>query len=219
MTAGIDIGEETGALDYLRAGSGEPWRWAEGGEVLAWNADGGTVVFREELLAILEGLAPGGLPPFPALALLLAACRGHTPHLDEVLGPAEAVGNPSDTETLVALRRDLRRRCDEILHCLRGLNGWPKGLLASARAKATLAEAVFERSGERRLSPARAHEIIAGWRQGLLTEAQLNHPTGRRVTYLHTLQALEGLRDVTPEALAMRLRTGLDAAVVPAPSA
>ena len=217
MTTGTDISEEAAALDYLRAGSGEPWRWAEDGAVLVWAADGGTVVFRDELLAILEWLAPGGLPPFPALALLLAACRGRTPTLDEWLGPAESTANPSDPETLTALRRDLRRRCGEILAHLRRLDGWPPGLLTSARAKATLAEAVLERSGEWRHPPAQARAIIAGWRQGLLTEAALNRATGRRVLYLHTLQALEGLRDVTPDALALRLRTGLDAAVEPAP--
>ena len=48
------------------------WQWKEEGQVIAW-ADGQTIAFREEVLAVLRRLAPNGLPPFGAVVLLLAA--------------------------------------------------------------------------------------------------------------------------------------------------
>src|ERR1700688_3209400 len=66
------------AVRYFRSNADDPWRWAEAGRVLVW-ADGTTIAFREELVSILELLAQNGLPPFRAVAVLLAACRGKYP--------------------------------------------------------------------------------------------------------------------------------------------
>ncbi|MBE7212160.1 MAG: hypothetical protein INR65_14155 [Gluconacetobacter diazotrophicus] len=210
---------EQAALAYLQTGSGEPWRWTEDGAVLTWTADGGTVVFRDELLPILEWLAPRGLPAFPALAMLLAACRGRTMSLDELIGPAEAVaGRPgSDAAALGTVRRQFRARCTAILDALGGLEGWPRDTLAGTRAKAALAEAVFERTDAWVHSPEQAREIIAGLRDAPLTEAALNRPTGRRLAAVATLQALAGLGSVEPAALTRRLRTGIEEPPLPAP--
>ena len=219
MITGTTPSEEAAALTYLRTGSGEPWRWTEEGGVLTWTADGGTVVFRDELLSILEWLAPHGLPAFPALAMLLAACRGRTMPLDELIGPAESVTSRpgGDAAKLAAVRVLFRARCAAILESLGDLEGWPRDVLASARAKAALAEAVFERGEAWVHSPAQAREIIKGLRHGLLTEAALNRPTGRRLAAVATLQALAGLEHVDPAALDRRLRTGLEDTLAAAP--
>src|SRR5262245_25440697 len=48
------------------------WRWRDAGQVIDW-CDGRTIAFREELLGVLEQLAPQGLPPLGAVLLVLAA--------------------------------------------------------------------------------------------------------------------------------------------------
>ncbi len=61
-------------IDYLQPPAGYFWRWAEKGEVIEWQT-GATICYREELVAILRALAPGGLPPLGTLLLTLAACQ------------------------------------------------------------------------------------------------------------------------------------------------
>ena len=51
-----------------------PWRWDERGEAIV-DPSGATIVLFDELLVLAQALAPGGLPPISALALLCAACR------------------------------------------------------------------------------------------------------------------------------------------------
>ena len=65
---------------YLSPCNG-PWFWhwdieSEdlAADVVVWT-DGSTIAFRPEIRAVLESLAPDGLPPFDAVVLLLAACR------------------------------------------------------------------------------------------------------------------------------------------------
>ncbi|GAB3638243.1 hypothetical protein GCM10027422_38330 [Hymenobacter arcticus] len=59
---------------YFQPPQGYFWRWAEGNEVVEW-VNGTTITYREELAALLTGLAPTGLPPLGAVLLLLAACN------------------------------------------------------------------------------------------------------------------------------------------------
>ena len=68
------------AINYLHVPAGSLWRWAENGSVLVWR-DGSTIAFREEIVHILEWLAPNGLPSFGAIVFLLAACRGKVPQV------------------------------------------------------------------------------------------------------------------------------------------
>src|SRR5918997_4843385 len=62
------------AAFYLSPTLDALWRWSDSAEVLTWPDDA-TIAFRAEVEAVLGRLAPGGLPPFGAVALLLAACR------------------------------------------------------------------------------------------------------------------------------------------------
>src|SRR5918997_2847216 len=66
------------AAFYLSPTLDALWRWSDSAEVLPWP-DGTTIAFRGEVEAVLGRLAPGGLPPFGAVALLLAACRDAWP--------------------------------------------------------------------------------------------------------------------------------------------
>ena len=62
------------ARAYLAPKSNSFWSWSDDGEVLIWPS-GRTIVFRDELRAIIDRLTPSGTPPMGALLLLLAACR------------------------------------------------------------------------------------------------------------------------------------------------
>src|ERR1043166_8603110 len=77
------------AIDYLRAPANGLWRWAEDGAVLVWR-DGTTIAFREEIVRILEWLAPNGLPSFGAIVFLLAAGRGKVPAVADILSGSDA---------------------------------------------------------------------------------------------------------------------------------
>src|SRR5205823_5856861 len=65
---------ELRATSYLTPTVDAVWRWSADGEVLTW-VDGRPIAFRPGVRAALARLAPHGLPPFGAVALVLAACR------------------------------------------------------------------------------------------------------------------------------------------------
>ena len=72
------------AVEYLRDSTWlfDFWRWDDRGERLAWS-DGTAIAFREEVVRVLERLAPWGLPPFECVVLLLSVCREgwHAPNI------------------------------------------------------------------------------------------------------------------------------------------
>jgi hypothetical protein len=197
------------AIDYLRTPPNAPWKWEEGGRVLAWN-DGTTVLFREELNVLVERLAPAGLPLFPALVLLLAACRGKVPELSSTVDAA----GPGRGPFLLALQtRQHQQAVEEFTRVIR----LPPELIARASGKALLAEAVFELST--RLSAAESASIARGLCEAWGENELGSHPVdavpldaGRMLQLV-----FEGLRRHTAETLTRRLRTGLDALPAAAP--
>lgn len=197
------------AIDYLRVPAGAPWKWEEGGRVLAWS-DGTTVLFREELDAIAERLAPSGLPAFPALALLFAACRGKVPDFSTTVDPA----TPGYGPLMLALQsRQHRQALEEFVRVAQ----LPPELIARAPGKALLAEAVFE--GSARLAPGWSAAVLRGLPEAW-GEAELNTAPAdvAPLDFTGTLRlVVEGLRPHTAESLARRLRTGLDALPAAAP--
>ncbi len=226
-------------LAYFQSGQSDPWRWTENGKVLVW-ADGTTVAFREEIAEILETLASGGLPPFPAVMVLLGACRGKFPQSAhpglQVLGedagygvpplalPAKA-GAPSPPRQLFLRPWNdaANQEFSEFLARLRALHQLPAELRNSPRAKANLIEAVFEICPERRIHPAR--DIIRVFREGQPLEEVLNHPGANLKTdilpalnrgetdkkWISNLLFLHHrLKELSPEKLALRMQTGLD---------
>src|SRR5258705_13259430 len=98
--------DRTRAITYLRAPLNACWHWAENGAVLVWR-DGTTVAFREEVVAVLERLAAQELPPFSAIALLLAACRGKVPEVADVIGKAKEPARQENAGLLKGARQQL----------------------------------------------------------------------------------------------------------------
>lgn len=178
--------EQHQALEYLRAPAAGPWRWAENGAVLVWEDDT-TIAFREELAPILEYVGRGGLPPFGALVLLLAAARGKFPAEQPRAGSGFA----------------------EALRQLRRVAELPDELRLGLRARCVLAEAVLENVPARLRRPLRpVLEALA--LPGLAEEHRSAGPSGPgHEGAIHLLA--EGLKGHTAESLALRVRTGLDA--------
>ncbi|HAM70553.1 MAG TPA: hypothetical protein DCM86_02805 [Verrucomicrobiales bacterium] len=206
-------------IQYLRARPGLPWRWAENGSVLAW-ADGSTVAFREEVVQVLAALGPHGIPPFGAIVILLAACRGHLPTAADLLGEADL--NPDARVTgpkgamLSGAREQRVAQLEEALRQLARLADLPEELRRSVRSKCLLAEAVFEgQRPERHGTPGSLRQLAAA----SLQDEELNsqEPDGMGNSLLrHVEMVAAGLRPHSRETLELRLRTGLDS--IPRPT-
>jgi hypothetical protein len=191
------------ALAYLKLPPGSPWKWEDGGRVLA-SADGTTIAFREEINAIIERLAGTALPAFEAIALLLAGCRGKLPTY---------VSSPSD-RTPSSSRADFQELIQARSHQQAGLelsklHELPADLIKSPRGKAFLAAAIFE---SQRSSSLPAREIAAGIGEDFSDE-ELNTPAQDAPPFNQTATTwavVSGLQKHTAQSLIQRLKTGLD---------
>src|SRR5437762_906041 len=138
--------ERQQAIDYLRAPGSGLWHWAESGAVLAWH-DGSTIAFREEILQILEWLAPTGLPSFGAIVFLLAASRGKVPQVTDIVPESRAALPTSmgkDAAILLTARQQLKAQLEAALVQLGKVSQLSNDLNLGIKAKCVLAEAVFE---------------------------------------------------------------------------
>jgi len=204
--------ERQQALSYLRAPASGLWRWDENGGVIVWM-DGTTVAFREELIQILQWLAPKGLPPFGSIVLLLAACRGKLPPVETVVAaPGERVIIESTEKArfLLTARRQLTAQMTSALQELAKVCALPSELNSGLNAKCVLAEAVFETTKVERTAAPGA--ILSGMREPL-NDSELNPAHGAQEGNLvrHVQIVADGLKPHSAESLALRLRTGLDA--------
>jgi len=133
------------AIDYLRGPANGLWRWAENGAVLVWR-DGSTIAFREEIVQILAWLAPNGLPPFGAIAFLLAACRGKVPTVGDIVVESHVplpASMGKDAAVLLSARKQLRAQLEAALAQLTNVPLIPSELTTGIKARCVLAEAVF----------------------------------------------------------------------------
>jgi len=202
------------ARNYLTPAPSTFWRWKDGGEVVGW-AEGATIVFRAELAKVLARLAPAGLPPLGSVLLVLAATRGSW--WDEGCGPTVLAGM---TEKLdgqswkIELVGDVMRGLERVWRL-------PDELRATTAARGELAGLVFEECSPR-TSPAVGAEAVRLLEQGLPEEVLVpgeipRHWDDAPTVFWYELRSLrEGLNRLDADALAMRLKTGLDDVVRPA---
>ena len=181
--------------------------------MLVWH-DGTTIAFREEVIQILEWLAPNGLPSFGAIVFLLASCRGKVSAVEEILTISDAplpTAMGKDAALLLTARKQLQAQLAAALERLRKISELPPELNSGLKAKCVLAEAVFEPAKVER--HVEAGSVLRGMRE-LLNDADLldnDHAaaSGKYIRQIHIVS--EGLKLHTAESLALRLRTGLDA--------
>lgn len=201
------------AIDYLRAPVNGLWRWAENGAVLVWR-DGSTIAFREEIIQIIEWLAPNGLPSFGAVVFLLAACRGKVPTVADVVAISNAplpTAMGKDAALLLSARRQLQAQVGAALSELAKVSQLPIEINSGIKAKCVLAEAVFEVAKVERYVEARV--VLSGMREAMsdgdLIDSEHAAASGSYVRQIHLVS--EGLKPHTVDSLTLRLRTGLDA--------
>lgn len=191
------------AMKYLSTPADSFWKWVDDGKVVAWR-HGATVSFREELAGVLRRLSTRGLPPLDPVLLLIAATRAYWP------------------EDSVPLREKLSS--PELLIQLDRVQFLPRDLTESVDAKADLAEIVFD-SMPPIVTGDVARMVCEILEHGLVRE----HKSIPNLTRLHDervqstksllgdLQWLErGLAGITEQSVRLRLKTGLDAPVLPA---
>jgi hypothetical protein len=205
--------ERQQAIDYLRAPAHGLWHWAENGVVVVWQ-DGTTVAFREEIVRILEWLAPNGLPSFGAIVFLLAACRGKVPGIADIITISDKPLPPEagkDAALLLTARSQLRAQLAAALAELAKVSQLPRELNSGVLAKCVLAEVVFEPAKVERYVEARA--VLRGLREPMsdteLVETERGAVSGSYLRQVHIVA--QGLKPHTPASLTLRLHTGLDA--------
>ena len=187
--------ETSRGIAYLTPGANEGWCWSPDREVVMWR-DGSTIAFREELKVVLGALAPGGLPPFSSVVMLLSACRRGASEIP-VWGLAEAVRS-------------------DVVEQLRALSALPSQLRTRVEAKCVIVQMVFQDIGVRR-DHALNREIIGALSSSLADvdlEPRGAVDVGAAVATLE--QGLAAFR-ADPCRIELRLRTGLDALPLPAP--
>jgi hypothetical protein len=201
------------AIQYLHADPKGTWTWAEDGSVIVWR-DGSTIAFREEVLQILEWLAPNGLPPFGAIVFLLAACRGKVCEVSDLLGSPSTflfANRGKNPAILRAARDQLKLQIGTALDQLRRVALLSDEMRSGIKARCILAEAVFEPTkAERHVDAAAVLRGIRGIiNGGESLSLELPRTKDSYVRQLHMVA--EGLKRHTTESLALRMRTGLDA--------
>lgn len=184
------------------------WHWSGDGQVLSW-IDGTTIAFRPEVETVLRRLGTHGLPPFPAVVLLLASCRERW----QVAARASLL--PLDPFVERFGTRDagpVPQWLAVVLDALETVTRLRPELRTGADAKALIAEVVFE--GARGLgSTEDAAAILQALSDGITPDALIAEPTSESGfhTLLGDLEVLrEGLTRLDEAALMLRTRTGLD---------
>ena len=230
------------AARYIAGPSGvEPfWQWQDEGRVVVWNAGTKpTIAFTQEIEAVIEALAPQGLPPFGSVLLLLAACQGWW---------CETSMNEARIEWGLFGEFDVYNKCDYLM-VLRDLlnkqdiyispdaHGWreacgllckaaneglqrvhdlPEDLRSGLDAKVDLAKTVFEPCSMRR-DPDFSRSVVIGLNAGLPSEMLAGRSGG--TTMADILIALYmGLFKAPLDEQRLRLlrRTGLESLPEPA---
>ena len=218
------------------------WQWQSDGDEVGWR-DGKLIAFDIELTSILKHLAPEGLPRFGALLLLIAATRknwavdgSEAGLLAGILCDAQPKAGDQEQALVDALLRRKKAQTkdaqqsrseqhqallERVLTGLHKVRALDSSLREKLEAKAALASIVFE-DREPVVAPRYAPRVADAIRPGLLALIALpsdeRSPETGPILLLRDLAELaQGLERVTPEAVRLRLETGLDA--LPAPAA
>ncbi len=207
----VEIDDYVPARRYLAPRTASLWQWDQAAaEAVVW-IEGGTVVFRQELLPVLARLAKRGLPPMNALVWLLGACRENWPDTAGTLIARAGLLASVD-------RCDLPDWLPQLMQQLDAVHRLPADLRTLPAGKAELATMVFEQSSPE-VGPDDSYRIVrvlAEYQEPGLVASQ----PGRQNRFSDLLKELrllhEGLKRFHAAAFQMRFRTGLDQPIEPA---
>ncbi|MEK7467727.1 MAG: hypothetical protein AAB074_09970 [Planctomycetota bacterium] len=196
------------ARAYLTPPSLAFWKWTDNARVAVW-ADGSTIAFREEVAYALGKLAPGGLPPFGALVLLISACRplwkeAGRPAIEAHVATLEKVGSLDGRFPPAWLK--------DVLDSLDRVNRLRIELRTGADAKALIAAMVFD-GAEGRGSVEEGEAILRAVSEGALPDTREAETISKWLVFrfLQDLAVLrQGLARVSNESIELRMRTGLE---------
>ncbi|MEN1678430.1 MAG: hypothetical protein AAGJ46_02480 [Planctomycetota bacterium] len=210
---------------YFRPPDDGFWLWQDEGEAVGWS-DGKLIAFAQELTFVLKQLAPNGLPRFGALLLLLASTRknwavdgSEARALSALLATTAATGaDPSPQTETDHSRLNFLKRVLAGLHCVRALD---RSLRESLEAKAALAAMVFE-GIEPAVAPGDAPAVADAVRDGLTAllagpDDAVSRGYGAAFLLKDLADLADGLDRQSPEAVRLRMETGLDAVPAAAP--
>jgi hypothetical protein len=220
---------ELDVLAYLVPRRGSFWRWSRGAQGVEW-LDGRTLAFRQEIIDVLAHLAPGGLPPFGAVLLLLAASRDNWTAADNRarilslgagIAPYDVAGIPQSGTRVVSSLVWAKARAEiaGVLDDLDRIAELPPELRQSLRAKCVIAETAFE-AGQRAVPPLATDAIVMALTQGFDPEPLFDTDKSDDALeqFQMELRSLRtGLAQLDAERLRLRIQTGLDQIVEPAP--
>lgn len=178
-------------------------RWSDSGDALVWY-DNSTVILREELVVLLEHLAPIGLPPAGPALLILAATRGKVLELAEV-------------HTLRVIRFAGRLCEDPVLEAglieLRRIANLPAAIRAGIPQRASLLSSALGDAKWGNSEDARA--VVRELAGNFLPDQQPHPDPESNLIETHIAVAGKALHLLDAEAIELALRTGLEA--VPSP--
>ncbi len=199
---------------YFRVSRDSFWEWRDDGKTITWR-DGKTIAFSEELAFVLARLTGEGLPRLGSLLLLMAATRDNW-GVDG--SEARLLSGLLATTGRRASRSDGARLLQRVLEGLDRVRRLASSLRSTLQAKAGLAEYVFEDRAPA-VAPADSAAVADAIRPGLMGLLESGEATDTigygPLTLLQDLAALASrLERVQPEAIELRLRTGI--ASVPA---
>jgi len=191
--------------EYLLPAPDTFWEWRDGGKVIAWK-DGKTIAFREELRSILAWLAPYGLPPLDTIALLLSATHDTW----------NATG--SEASSLEQHLQEANHGAElmrQIMPQLTAVSRYESKLRTPVRAKSVLVEMAVG-DCRRLVEPDAAMAVVDSMRRGMgeIVTPPDNYIDsggfGPLLLARDLADLLQGLRKLTPAALATQLATGMD---------
>lgn len=203
---------EQDTREYFAAHPRSYWHWLENGSVAVWS-DGTTIAFREELLGVMERVAPQGLPPLGSILLLLAACRENwnkSARRAAVQAHWNGFSRIDMGHAFHALLQEVLDGLDKV-HAARHLvQDW-------LSHKATLAGWLFE-NAPGRFAPAESQTIFNRLRLGLAASELEGRTVNPFNDIVHDLGCLRwGIKLFSEHGLASMLGTGLETAILPAP--
>lgn len=201
--------EMTKAQKYLLPPTRSFWKWSDDGEVICWH-DNRTIIFKAELIQILERLAPQGLPTLSSVVVTMASMReGWEQSVSEVRGSVEVYQPSVESSQLV----------ESVLvgdGGLKRLTMLPMSLRSSTEARVTVCQMVFE-NVRSFFTAEEASGVIQYLTHGMDEILATYNSPGfqvvpfRALSLADLIQLNRGLEGVDEQSIQLRQRTSLDA--------